>query len=246
MSKYPAHPKKLQNFTQSGEDKIFVGKRNVTDFLPSVLQTDTNRRFLSTTLDQLLSSGSTETLDTYWGRVKGKDYKSGKDLFNPEPSAPRLNNQLAPGISHKDGLATDEALSYNSILNLFKTIGSDTAHVDQLASEAGYTLDMPINVDMFINHTNYYWLMEDIPPCVIAPTIDDVIEIDSITRLSNYTTPTLSNGKTLELVNGMRVIFTPADTTIFTQTDGSNVVFPTNIRGAKFVEVFRNLSLIHI
>ena len=240
MSKYPAHPKKLQNFTQSGEDKIFVGKRNVTDFLPSVLQTDTNRRFLSTTLDQLLSSGSTETLDTYWGRVKGKDYKSGKDLFNPEPSAPRLNNQLAPGISHKDGLATDEALSYNSILNLFKTIGSDTAHVDQLASEAGYTLDMPINVDMFINHTNYYWLMEDIPPCVIAPTIDDVIEIDSITRLSNYTTPTLSNGKTLELVNGMRVIFTPADTTIFTQTDGSNVVFPTNIRGAKFVEVFRN------
>ena len=168
MSKYPAHPKKLQNFTQSGEDKIFVGKRNVTDFLPSVLQTDTNRRFLSTTLDQLLSSGSTETLDTYWGRVKGKDYKSGKDLFNPEPSAPRLNNQLAPGISHKDGLATDEALSYNSILNLFKTIGSDTAHVDQLASEAGYTLDMPINVDMFINHTNYYWLMEDIPPCIIT------------------------------------------------------------------------------
>ena len=240
MSKYPAHPKKLQNFTQSGEDQIFVGKRNVTDFLPGILQTDTNKRFLSTTLDQLLSSGSTETLDTYWGRVKGKDYKPGKDLFNPESSSQRLNHQLAPGISHKDGVATDEALSYNSILNLFKTVGSDTAHVDQLANEAGYTLDIPINVDMFINHTNYYWLMEDIPPCVIAPTIDDVIEIDSITRLSNYTTPTLSNGKTLELVNGMRVIFTPADTTIFTQTDGSNKIFPTNIRGAKFVEVFQN------
>jgi hypothetical protein len=58
MSKYPAHPKKLQNFTQSGEDQIFVGKRNVTDFLPGILQTDTNKRFLSTTLDQLYILGA--------------------------------------------------------------------------------------------------------------------------------------------------------------------------------------------
>ena len=213
MSKYPAHPKKLQNFTQSGEDEIFVGKRNVTDFLPGILQTDTNRRFLSTTLDQLLSSGSTETLDTYWGRVKGKDYKPGKDLFNPETSAQRLNNQLAPGISHKNGGATDEALSYSSVLNLFKKVGSDTDQVDQLANETGYTLDLPINTDMFINHTNYYWLMEDIPPCVIVPTSTDPIDIDNIIRLSNYTTPTLTNGKTLELLNGMRVIFTGANAT---------------------------------
>ena len=252
MSKYPAHPKKLQNFTQSGEDQIFVGKRNVTDFLPGILQTDTNKRFLSTTLDQLLSSGSTETLDTYWGRVKGKDYKPGKDLFNPESSSQRLNHQLAPGISHKDGVATDEALSYNSILNLFKTVGSDTAHVDQLANEAGYTLDIPINVDMFINHTNYYWLMEDIPPCIITPTSSDPINIDSIVRLSNYTTPTLANGKTLELMSGMRVIFSgshvssssgtfSADTTYWVEGVGT-----PNIKLVEHIDANDKIQFFHV
>ena len=252
MSKYPAQPKKLQNFTQSGEDQIFVGKRNVTDFLPGILQTDTNRRFLSTTLDQLLSSGSTETLDTYWGRVKGKDFRYNKDLFNPETSAQRLNNQLAPGISHKDGINTDEALSYNSVLNLLSTVGSDATQIDQLTTEVAYTLDLPLNSDMFVNYGNYYWLMEDIPPCVITPTASDTIDIDNIVRLSNYTTPTLANGKTLELLSGMRVIFSgsnvssssgafSADTTYWVEGVGT-----PNIKLVEHIDANDKVQFFHV
>ena len=89
MSNYEADPKKLENFTQAEEDKIFVGRRDLVKQLPGILQTDTNKRFLRTTLDQLFSSGSTETLDTYWGRITGKDYINDQDLFAPETKADR-------------------------------------------------------------------------------------------------------------------------------------------------------------
>ena len=239
MSKYPAQPKKIENLTQSGEDQVFVGKRNVTDFLPNILQTDTNRRFLSTTLDQLLSSGSTETLDTYWGRIKGKDYRFGKDLFVPETNPQRINNQLAPGISLKNGLETTEAVTYNSIFNMLKKTGANVDNIDNLTREVGYTLDLPLDADMFINYTNYYWLMEDIPPCVIEATAADPIDIDDIRRLSNYTTPLLANGKTLEFLNGMRVVFTGSNVTSASGNYRAGVTYwveGVGTKNIKFVE----------
>ena len=252
MSKYPAQPKKLENFTQSGEDQVFVGKRNVTDFLPSILQTDTNKRFLSSTLDQLLSSGSTETLDTYWGRIKGKDFRPGRDLFVPETNAQRINNQLAPGISLKDGDSTQEAVTYNSVFNMLKKVGSDIDNIDKLTREPGYTLDLPLNSDMFINFINYYWLADDIPPCVIEPTSNDPIDIDNICRLSHYTTPTLANGKTLEFLNGMRVIFTGSNVTSASGNYRIGVTYwvegvgTKNIKFVEHIDEFNNIKFYHV
>src|SRR6056300_1108787 len=224
MSNYEADPKKLENFTQAEEDKIFVGRRDLVKQLPSILQTDTNKRFLRTTLDQLFSSGSTETLDTYWGRITGKDYINDQDLFAPETKADRLNYQLAQGLSVKNGLETESANTYVSILNTLEKFGAPEGKYDQMFSDPGYTLDLPINIDMFVNYKNYYWLVDDIPTCVITPTAQDPIEIDDITLLSNYTTPVLDNGKTLEFVNGMRVIFSGSNVT---STSGNYVVGAT-------------------
>lgn len=208
MSKYPADdPKKVENFTTPDENNVFTGKRPSSNFLPQIFKTDTNKRFLDTTVDQLLSSGSTETLDTYWGRVTGKDYIKTRDLFNAESRKQRQNYQLSPGISLKNGRVSEEAISYISSINNAKSVGSDIVDDDGLVAEPGYTLDLPINDDMFINYKNYYWLVNDIPPCVITPTQGDPIDIDDIVKLSHYTTPTLSSGKTLELLNGMRVVF---------------------------------------
>ena len=224
MSNYEADPKKLENFTQAEEDKIFVGRRDLVKQLPGILQTDTNKRFLRTTLDQLFSSGSTETLDTYWGRITGKDYINDQDLFAPETRSGRLNYQLAPGFSLKNGLETTTALSYLHIGNYFRKYGMTEKNFDKVGSEPGYTFDLPINIDMFVNYKNYYWLVDDIPTCVITPTAQNPIEIDNITMLSNYTTPVLNNGKTLEFVNGMRVIFSGSNAT---STSGNYVVGAT-------------------
>ena len=224
MSNYKADPQELKNFTQADEDKIHIGRRDLVKQLPAILQTDTNKRFLRTTLDQLFSSGSTETLDTFWGRVTGKDYISEQDLFAPETRSGRLNYQLAPGISLKNGLETTTALSYISIGNNYRKFGSPIKNNDKIGSEPGYTLDLPINIDMFVNYKNYYWQMDNIPTCVITPTASNPIDIDTITKLSNYTTPVLDNGKTLELLNGMRVIFSGSNAT---STSGDYIIGAT-------------------
>lgn len=206
MSKYPVNPKNVTNLTQPGEDKVFVGKRKNVELLPAILQTDTNKRFLDTTLDNLLSSGTTETINTYWGRVTGKDYNT-QDVFSQERNAFRQNYQLAPGFSLKFRNDTIDSVSYQMLLNSFNRDGVQVDDIDGLFSEPAYTFAPPINIDMFINYHNYYWLKNDIPPCVISGTASDTIDIDSIVKQSQYTTPVLDNGKTLSLVNGMRVQF---------------------------------------
>lgn len=210
MSKYRANPVNLPNNTQSNEDQIFVGKRPSVELLPAILRTDTNRRFLDSTLDQLLSSGSTETLDTYWGRVTGKNYTLGRDLFASEHSTQRLNYQLAPGYGVTENSETLDAITYISVLNALKQAGADITDVNRLMSEPGYVLDLPINIDMFINSINYYWYSngDSLPVCEIQATSADPIDIDDIVKQSTYTTPVLSNGKQLEFVSGLLVKFT--------------------------------------
>jgi len=210
MSKYKANPQKLPNNTQGNEQQIYVGKRPSVEMLPAIFKTDTNRRFLDSTLDQLLSSGSTETLDTYWGRVSSKNYIFGRDLFADEHSAQRRNYQLAPGYGVVQDLETQDAITYISVLNSLKQSGADITDVNRLMSEPGYVLDLPINVDMFINNVNYYWYCngDSLPVCEITATATDPIDIDQITLQSSYTTPVLANGKTLTLVSGMLVKFT--------------------------------------
>ena len=211
MSKYTANPKALKNHTQSTENSISTETRSSANFLPGIFQTETNKRFFKATLDQLLSSSSTESLDTYWGKVGGAKYRSNVDLFNAEHSATRTNYQLAPGTSIVSTDSVEEGTSYINAINNLKYVGSDTVNHDSLMTEPGYALSLPIDSDMFINFTNYYWLSENIPVCVVNPTAANPINIDHIAERATYTTPELSNGKTLELVSGMRVQFTGAN-----------------------------------
>lgn len=196
-----------ENFTQSGESKILQGSRNVTDFLPEVFKTTTNKKFLQSTLEHLMSSGNTETLDTYWGKISGSNYEYGKDFYNKENSSLRQNYQFSPGFSAEYD-DNNINVSYINIINKLINLGYNTSDIDTLFSEHGYLLDVPINLDMFVNYTSYFWFRQEILPCVIEPTAGDPIDIDDIISLNSYTTPVLENGKTLTFYNGMRVVFT--------------------------------------
>ena len=208
MADYTPNPKDIPNYTQSGAQNIDVGKRPASDLLPNIFQTETNKRFLDSTLDQLLSSGSTETINTYWGRISGKSYQPGSDVYNPEHSANRVNYQFAPGIAVTEGDTATSVNTYISLLNNLERHGVDVSNIDAVTSDPSQVLALPINIDMFVNFTKYYWMQDDAPICVINPTSSDPINIDRIIDLSNYTTPVLSNGKTLTFYNGMRVQFT--------------------------------------
>lgn len=210
----------FDNFTQSGESNIPQEIRNSSDFLPYIINTKTNKKFLETTFDQLISSGTTENIDYYWGRVSGSSFVYGSDIYNHETTAIKQNYQFSPGMSYTE-FDTTQSLSYINVINYLKNNGYDLSDLDRLFSNKGYTLDLPINLDMFINYINYYWIENTIPVCEIRPTENDPISILDILDVPNYTTPVLDNGKTLDLIDGMRITFKGLNvdvsgTTIFT------------------------------
>ena len=207
MSKYTANPKTLKNFTQATEASIDTDPRISSEFLPSIFQTDVNDKFFKTTLDHLLSSSSLESLDTYWGRLGNSCYHPERDLFNPEHSARRVNYQLAPGTSVIKDHTIQDSMSYINMLNSLEHSGADVTNHDKLMTEPGYSLRLPIDIDMMLNFNNYYWLNAGNPICVIEATEDNPIDIDMVTTCLTYKTPVLTNGKTLEFVNGLRVQF---------------------------------------
>jgi len=195
-----------KKFTQSGESNIPQEVRSTSDFLPYVINTTTNKKFLESTFDQLMSSGTTEPIDYYWGRINGTTFDPVNDVYNYEKSTIRQNYQFAPGYNYSLNNSS-EALSYANVISNLSNLGYDISDLDKLYSNVGYTLDLPINLDMFINYINYYWIESEFPVCVIEPTVQNPINIDLIQNYSNYTTPVLSNGKTLTFFNGMRVKF---------------------------------------
>lgn len=78
-----------------------MAARRTLEFLPSVFQTDTNKKFLSATLDQLVTEPEYTRLNGYIGRTFAPTYKS-TDSYLLESSAQRQNYQLEPSLVIKD------------------------------------------------------------------------------------------------------------------------------------------------
>lgn len=205
---YSADPTDVKNFTQSSEVNLTQDIQDYSEFLPAVNRTESLERFFGSTVNQLLSSGSTQSIDAYWGRLAGRNYNPANEQFNLETDATRLNYQFQPGTVSRIEGETQQTVSYVNWLKRLESLGSDLDNHDRLFSEPGYTLDMPTNADMFINYANYYWLEGNMPLVTIEATVTDPIDIDDIVVLSQYTTPTLGNYKSVEFVTGLRVQFT--------------------------------------
>jgi len=204
---YSAKPTDVKNFTTSAEVNLPQDFQDYSEFLPHINRTESLQRFFGATVNQLLSSGSTQTIDAFWGRLSGRDYNPDRDIFNPETSADRLNYQFQPGTVSKLAGEPQQTVSYVNWLKRLESLGADLDNHDRVFSEPGYVLDLPINTDMFVNYDNYYWLEGDIPLIEIEATVTDPIDIDDIVAVSEYTTPTLGNYKTVEFVTGLRVKF---------------------------------------
>lgn len=207
-NKFSANPANVKNFTQNAEINLDQSIQDYSEFLPVVNRTESLQRFFGSTVNQLLSSGSTQSIDAYWGRLAGRNYNPDNELFNVETDATRLNYQFQPGTVSKTNGETSQTVSYINWLKRLESLGSDLDNHDKLFSEPGYVLDLPVNYDMIINYSNYYWLEGNIPLIEIEATVTDPIDIDDITSVSQYTTPTLGNYKSVEFVTGLRVKFT--------------------------------------
>jgi hypothetical protein len=204
---YGADPTDVKNFTTSSEVNLDQNIQDYSEFLPIINRTESLQRFFGATVNQLLSSGSTQSVDAYWGRLAGRNYNPDNELFRPESTANRLNYQFQPGVVSKIGNQAAQTTSYINWLDRIQGLGADLSNHDRVFSEPGYVLDLPINSDMFVNYSNYYWLEGDVPLVVIEAVESGPIDIDDIVSRSQYSTPFLLNDKRIEFVTGLRITF---------------------------------------
>ena len=135
-------------------------------FLPDIFRTDTNRKFLNATLDQLVSEPKFKKLNGYIGRKLSPSYKS-TDSYIEEATSDRQNYQLEPSVIIKDPItdAINFTTTYTDILNKIKYYGGLTNNHSRLFDNEYYTYDPKIDLDKFVNFSQYYWL-ENGPPLV--------------------------------------------------------------------------------
>lgn len=141
------------------------------NFLPEIFQTDTNKKFLAATLDQLVSEPSFTRVDGYIGRKFAPGYKLGDTYIN-EIDADRRNYQLEPSIVIKNPAGDIEQYSsYTDLVNKIQYYNGSTTNHDRLFSSESYTYDGLFDFDKFINYSQYYWLPNGLDPVLVTSSI---------------------------------------------------------------------------
>lgn len=135
-----------------------MASRKSLNLLPSIFQTNVNRKFLSATVDQLISEPNLVNIYGYIGRKFAPTFKKG-DAYINESTADRQNYQLEPSI-----VITDEDqqvsffASYVDLLNKIKYYGGTANNHNRLFENEYYSYDPGISYDKLINFSHYYWL----------------------------------------------------------------------------------------
>lgn len=186
-------------------------------FLPSIFQTDANKKFLGATLDQLVTEPEYTRLKGFIGRKFAPTYKS-SDYYVDEINNTRQNYQLEPSLIIKD--ENDEVEFYSSYIDLLNKIefyGGDTTNQDRLFSSEYYSYNSLINEDKFINFNQYYWLPIGPDPVLVEagnalPRDTFVIKKDNNRFLIN---DIISQNPTLTLIRGGSYTFEVDQTSNF-------------------------------
>lgn len=164
--------------------------------LPRYLQTETNKKFLSATIDQLLSKRNSEKLNGYIGRRVGGFYDPVDDYYINERSRGRMNYQLEPiGVSKNPNTLDDSnEVFYEDFLNYIKFYNGNISNHDRLFETEYYSFAPPIDMDKFINYQNYYWIpnLKNIK-AIKLPGYSEV-EIDNIIGQNVYSTTSFGSG----------------------------------------------------
>lgn len=140
-------------------------------FLPEIFQTETNKKFLNATLDQLVNEPALKKINGYIGRKLAPSYKT-SDSYIEETTSDRKNYQLEPSLIIKNSV-TDEiefATTYPDIINKIKYHGGLTDKHSRLFDNEYYTYNPKIDLDKFVNFSQYYWLANGPTPVTISAT----------------------------------------------------------------------------
>jgi hypothetical protein len=141
MADNPTNSSTNQEIVTQGNIEL----RRTVQHLPAFYRTDTNQRFLSSTLDPLIQKGNLERLDGYIGRQDAYT-KQINDRYLTATSRDRMAYQLEPTVTYTDKDTTsvnpeDQVKftgTYDDYINQIKYFGGKVDNHDRLNKESVY------------------------------------------------------------------------------------------------------------
>lgn len=220
-----------------------MAKRNTSKFLPKAYQSEKNKKFLSATLDQLMSSANLQKVDGYVGRKHSPSFKSTDNYLTA--TGYRKNYNLEPAIVTKKK-ATDQVenndvqsvIGYDDLLHKLQDDGVDITDHNKLFGQEYYNWSGFTNFDTLVNYGSYYWLKDGPNPVTVSGgdiklsgtwnfNFDDVKQEYGITELSG-------RNPTLYLARGGNYTFETNQTEDFwIQTEAGNILGTQAITSSK-------------
>ena len=148
--------------------------RRTVNQLPAYYRTDSNKRFLSSTLDPLVQKGSLERLDGFIGRMDAYTRKV-SERYVTATNRDRMSYQLEPTVTYTQYDTTsinpeDQVKfsgTYDDYINQIKYFGGKVNNHDRLNKEIVYSWNPAIDYDKLINYREYYWLPDGPNPITI-------------------------------------------------------------------------------
>jgi hypothetical protein len=166
------------------------GKKDqrAANFLPKYFRTDTNKKFLNSTIDQMTTPGVVEKIDAFGGRRYSKATRI-TDNYLKDVSLDRENYQLEPVVVFKDELDNVEFLKdYNDYLGVIKNFKGSTSNHSLLNRQEFYAWDPHIDWDKFTNFREYYWLPFGPQSIPIAGQTRDVVSTFTVSLVEDLGT----------------------------------------------------------
>ena len=150
--------------------------RSSVAFLPRFFRTEANRKFLQSTLDQLIQPGVAEKISGYVGRKNSKAYVASDNYIN-DVSKSRTDYQLEPAVIIKDNLENVIFYKdYNDYMNQLSAFGVDISNHDKINTQEMHTWNPHIDWDKFVNFREYYWLPNGPQPVPVRAKTKQVIK----------------------------------------------------------------------
>jgi len=162
-------------------------KRKSEKFLPRFFRSDANKKFLSSTIDNLIQSGTVRRLNGFIGRQNAKSVVN-TDVFIKEALEDRQNYQLEPALISEDNLGNVSFFKdYIDYINTISVLGGSTANHQKLNQQEFYSWSPHIDWDKLVNHLQYYWLP-------FGPDIVSISGTKVLNTTSTYTITTVDEG----------------------------------------------------
>ena len=148
--------------SQSDQEVVIqdgIELRRSVAHLPAFYRTDTNQRFLSSTIDPLIQKGALERLDGYIGKQDAYTRKL-TDTYISATNRDRMSYQLDPAVTYTDKDTTsvnpeDQVKfsgTYDDYINQIEYFGGKVDNHDRLNKETVYAWNPAIDLDKLVNY----------------------------------------------------------------------------------------------